>query len=199
MWRRRLAETEAGLTAYVIERGDSQALEALLETKAALLRRLPPENAEPADWQRAFFAGQAAMERFVVYRFGMSAIAEFGEYVGHVYGQVSHSGDGGASEVIQRIQRQATCYESRVELSPASREHGVLDIVHCAIWDYRERARASGVELTLDSPCRYCTHLLSSMITSTGLRARHALRETPDGHGCRWEVGEAGAGTEEES
>lgn len=197
MWRRRLAETEAGLTAYVAARGDAEALEALLPIKAAFLRALPADDFNPSAWQRAFFTAQAAMERFVVRRFGHQGVAEFARHVGKIYGKVSYSGQGGAGEIMERIERQAASYRSEVELGPVSDTHGVLEIQHCAIWDYRERARDSGMELVLDSPCQYCTHLLSSMIASARLRACHSLRSAPDDPGCRWEAKEAGDGQED--
>lgn len=63
-----------------------------------------------------------------------------------------------------------------------------MTITHCAIWDYREKARRNGVRLTLASPCTYCTEALSANIRAKGYHPAHRLRSGPTGHGCRWEA-----------
>ncbi len=59
---------------------------------------------------------------------------------------------------------------------------------HCAIWDYRERARARGVPITLESACTYCTKLLSAFVAASDCRADWRLYEEPQGHGCVWTI-----------
>ncbi|MFF6555012.1 hypothetical protein ACET39_16680 [Pseudomonas aeruginosa] len=59
---------------------------------------------------------------------------------------------------------------------------------HCAIWDYRERARARGVPITLESACTYCTKLLSAFVAASDCYADWRLYEEPQGHGCVWTI-----------
>jgi hypothetical protein len=200
LWRQRLHEAEAGLTRLLVARGGND--EALLADwfvlQAQLFADLPdPRTAPSAAWQRIFFRGQALMEHFLVARYGESVLADWGRSNAEVHRRVEPDHGRGAADPIHRIARQAELYASDYELDDDVRgpEHSAVTIAHCAIWDYREQARRTGVRLTLASPCTYCTESLSANIRAKGFLPVHQLRTGPTGHGCRWEAA-APAGTD---
>ncbi|MFJ9517706.1 hypothetical protein ACIRPK_05465 [Kitasatospora sp. NPDC101801] len=200
LWRQRLHEAEAGLTRYLVSRGDGIHLTDWFALQSAIFADLPAEEtAGAAEWQRVFFRGQALMERFLVGRYGEPALADWARSNAEVHREVEPDHGRGAADPIHRIARQAELYGSDYEFddeAPPNAERAALTITHCAIWDYREQARRSGVRLTLASPCTYCTEALSSNIRAKGFRPEHRLRSGPTGHGCRWE---ASAPTESDS
>ncbi|MBH9522523.1 hypothetical protein I5L57_32495, partial [Pseudomonas aeruginosa] len=87
-----------------------------------------------------------------------------------------------------RLARQAALYGSRFEVQAEAGGRAVFHNRHCAIWDYRERARARGVPITLESACTYCTKLLSAFVAASDCRADWRLYEEPQGHGCVWTI-----------
>ncbi|MEU2626764.1 hypothetical protein [Kitasatospora sp. NPDC007106] len=192
LWRRRLHEAEAGLTRYLVSRGDEVQLADWFALQAEIFADLPdPATAPATEWQRVFFRGQALMERFLVARYGEQVLAEWARSNAEVHREVEPDLGRGAADPIHRIARQAELYGSDYEFDdeqPPSADRAVLTITHCAIWDYREKARRGGVRLTLASPCTYCTEALSANIRAKGFRPAHRLRSGPTGHGCRWEA-----------
>ncbi|MEU3463546.1 hypothetical protein ABZ721_26820 [Streptomyces sp. NPDC006733] len=198
LWRQRLHEAEAGLTSFLVAKGDHLHLTDWFALQAELFADLPdPQDTDSTAWQRVFFRGQALMERFLVARYGEEVLAGWAGANAEVYRTVEPDHGRGAADPIHRIARQAELYGSDYEFDsdePAGPEHAALTITHCAIWDYREKARRSGVRITLASPCTYCTEALSANIRAKGYRPSHRLRSGPTGHGCRWEA-DAPAGT----
>ncbi|WP_052069349.1 hypothetical protein [Streptacidiphilus albus] len=192
LWRQRLHEAEAGLTRLLVQRGDDTPhLTDWFALQSALFADLPdPLTAPAADWQRIFFRDQALMERFLVTRYGEEILADWARANAEVYREVEPDHGRGAADPIHRIARQAELYGSDYEFDED--EGPALTITHCSIWDYRERARRSGVRLTLASPCTYCTEALTANIEVKGYRASHRLRTGPTGHGCRWEAADPG-------
>ncbi|GJF27930.1 hypothetical protein KNE206_06300 [Kitasatospora sp. NE20-6] len=191
LWRRRLHEAEAGLTRYLVTRGDELHLTDWFALQSEIFADLPEPTAPSAAWQRVFFRGQALMERFLVARYGEEVLPAWAASNAEVHRDVEPDHGGGAADPIRRIARQAELYGSDYEFdddAPPSAEHAALTITHCAIWDYREQARRSGVRITLASPCTYCTEALSANIRAKGHRPAHRLRSGPTGHGCRWEA-----------
>ena len=193
LWRQRLYEAEGGLTRLVVARGgnDETLLADFFVLQAQIFADLPDaRTAPPIAWQRVFFRGQALMERFLVTRYGESVLADWGQANAEVHGHVEPDFGRGAADPVHRIARQAELYGSDYELDDdaADPEHAAVTIAHCAIWDYREQARRTGVRLTLASPCTYCTESLSANIRAKGFVPAHQLRTGPTGHGCRWEV-----------
>ncbi|WP_329792519.1 hypothetical protein V1227_11600 [Lentzea sp. DG1S-22] len=58
-----------------------------------------------------------------------------------------------------------------------------LEVRRCGIFDYRERARDQGVELTLPVPCEFCVDLRYHTAANLGMVVSHQL-----GHrSCSWE------------
>ena len=58
-----------------------------------------------------------------------------------------------------------------------------LEVRRCGIFDYRERARDQGVELTLPVPCEFCVELRYQTAANLDMVVSHQL-----GHrSCTWE------------
>ncbi|MFJ9453625.1 hypothetical protein ACIRST_00970 [Kitasatospora sp. NPDC101447] len=190
LWRQRLHEAEAGLTRYLVSRGDELHLTDWFVLQSELFADLPGPDAPAVEWQRVFFRDQALMERFLVLRYGEQVLGDWARSNAEVHREVEPDHGRGAADPIHRIARQAELYGSHYEFdddAPPGPERAALTITHCAIWDYREKARRSGVRLTLASPCTYCTEALSANIRAKGYRPAHRLTHGPTGHGCRWE------------
>ncbi|MFD3657734.1 hypothetical protein [Streptomyces sp. NPDC058620] len=202
LWRQRLHEAEAGLTNLLASLDDEIHLTDWFTLQAELFADLPDAATAPAsEWQRVFFRGQALMERFLVLRHGEEILAEWALANAEVHRQVEPDRGRGAADPLHRVARQAELYGSDYEFDdslPDARSRAALTITHCAIWDYREKARRGGVRLTLASPCTYCTGALSANIRAKGYEPAHQLRTGPTGHGCRWESAAATAAATEE-
>ncbi|WP_320670617.1 hypothetical protein [Patulibacter defluvii] len=186
LWRQRLFEAEAGMTRYLAARADDDVIASWIRTRSALFADLPGDDAGPDGWQAIFFRGQALMERFLVSRFGHEAMREWAGRNAEVHALVERDRGGGARDPIERIARQAELYGSTYAIGPAGRETATVEISHCAIWDYREQARARGVPLTLRSPCEYCTKSMAANVAARGYEPVYELLEHDDGPGCRW-------------
>ncbi|MEU6981070.1 MULTISPECIES: hypothetical protein [unclassified Streptomyces] len=193
LWRQRLHEAEAGLTRFLVGLGLAADLEGWFGLQAEMFADLPTGTTGSATaWQRIFFRGQALMERFLVARYGEDVLAEWAAANAEVHRWVEPDRGGGAADPIRRIARQAELYGSDYEVS-TDRETGAttaaVDITHCAIWDYREKARSGdGVRLTLASPCTYCTRAMSANVRAKGYQVSYRLSEDRGEHGCRWEA-----------
>ncbi|MFI9463101.1 hypothetical protein [Streptomyces xiamenensis] len=185
LWKRRLFEAEAGLTRFVVETRGGAQLQNLLKVKHAIFESLPPGNGEQ-EWKAAFFRGQALMEQFVVAHFGHGQLAAWAASNSAVYAAVDSAPKHDAAVPLERLDHQAGLYGSATEWEERGADRAVLRIGHCAIWDYRELARARGVTITLASPCEYCVPATTAMITAKGLNAGHELTAGRDGHGCVW-------------
>ncbi|MFE1438701.1 hypothetical protein [Streptomyces sp. NPDC058739] len=201
LWRQRLHEAESGLTRLLAARNNNTHLVDWFALQSEIFADLPDaESGTSTDWQRVFFRGQALMERFLVARFGEQALAAWASAIGEVHREVEPDRGRGAADPIHRIARQAELYGSDYEFDDdtgtgtAEADRAALTITHCAIWDYREKDRRSGVRITLASPCTYCVRALSANIRAKGFEPSHSLRTGPTGHGCRWEAS-TGAGT----
>lgn len=191
LWRQRLHEAEAGLTRFLVAHGGDADLDAWFGLQAELFADLPLSSPDtPSEWQRVFFRGQALMERFLISRYGEEILAEWAASIAEVHRTVEPDHGRGAADPIRRIARQAELYGSEYELDvpqgPEPVTTAALTITHCAIWDYREKARSSGVRLTLASPCTYCTKAMSANVRAKGYEASYQLRQDSDGHGCDW-------------
>jgi hypothetical protein len=57
-----------------------------------------------------------------------------------------------------------------------------LEVRRCGIYDYRERAREQGVELTLAKPCEFCVPLHHNQAANLEMAVAHELGE----RSCRW-------------
>ncbi|MEU9319924.1 hypothetical protein [Streptomyces sp. NPDC048295] len=194
LWRQRLFEAEAGLTRYLTEARGGQDIDDWIAVRSEIFADLPGRDADADtdagtdDWQRVFFRAQALMERFLVSRYGHGELAAWARAGAEVHRYVEAGHGRGALDPVLRVARQAELYGSRYRVVEDGTERASLEISHCAIWDYREQARARGVRLTLASPCEYCVHATGANIAAKGFVARHELTEGPDGPGCIWEA-----------
>ncbi|MEV0597824.1 hypothetical protein AB0I82_00775 [Streptomyces sp. NPDC050315] len=189
LWKQRLFEAEAGLTRYLTEQHGGRDLADWITVRGELFSGLPgPGEEDPERWQRVFFRAQALMERFLVSRYGHASLQAWAAANAQVHRYVEPDRGQGALGPVLRIARQAELYASRYRVVRTDADRAAVEIGHCAIWDYRERARSRGVTLTLKSPCEYCTHATAANIAAKGYVPRHELTEGPDGHGCRWEA-----------
>lgn len=193
LWRQRLHEAEAGLTRFLVAQGQAVDPEAWFGLQAEMFGDLPaPAGAPSSEWQRIFFRGQALMERFLVSRYGEDVLGEWAAANAEVHRTVEPDRQGGAADPIRRIARQAELYGSEYRVNvpqdsgPAA--NASVEITHCAIWDYREKARSNGVRLTLASPCTYCTKAMSANVRAKGFQVSYQLRQSRGGHGCQWEA-----------
>ncbi|MEV0334368.1 hypothetical protein [Nocardia sp. NPDC050717] len=188
LWRRRLFEAEAGLTKFVVDSQGGKHLDRLIEVKHEIYGAIPQSGpAAESEWKSAFFRAQAAMERFVVRNFGHEKLGAWAETNGTIYGAIDDEGRNDAVTPLRRLESQAALYGSKMRWLSASAADATLEIAHCAIWDYREQARARGVTITLEAPCEYCVPATTSLINAKGLRAECTLSEQPGGaRGCIW-------------
>ncbi|GAA1094363.1 hypothetical protein [Nocardiopsis composta] len=185
LWRRRLFEAEAGLTRFVAETRAGSHLNELLKVKREIFESLPAAAGED-QWKSAFFRAQALMEKYVVGHFGHGALKAWAASNSAVYDAIDAEPRHDALVPLERLAGQAALYESDTRWRERGRDRAVLQIRHCAIWDYRELARNRGVTITLRSPCEYCVPATTAMITHKGLSAGHELTEDESGHGCVW-------------
>ncbi|MEV4496160.1 hypothetical protein AB0J84_10690 [Micromonospora arborensis] len=177
------------MTRYLAANGSAEDVAAWLRLRGEIFADLPGQSApDPAGWQRVFFRAQALMERFVVGRFGHDGLAGWTNAIAQVYRLVEPDFGGGAADPIRRFARQAELYASEYAVTQAEPEQATIEISHCAIWDYRERARARGVVLTLKSPCEFCTLATSANLEAKGYRSTFELLNHPSGPGCRWQA-----------
>lgn len=143
-------------------------------------------------WKQRFFEAQAGFEKYLVDKYGYEDIDEWIKFNARVFKNLQED-SGGASDLVLRFAKQAECYQSDYNIDNLDKDFAVLTISHCGIWDYREKARQRGVELTFDSPCtRYCTKLTSQMILSKGYSVSYQLIEDSSQHGCRWIISSSG-------
>jgi hypothetical protein len=128
-----------------------------------------------------YFRTQAAIEKFM----GRDRLPEWTEHVARMNTNATlkrqpdrvdqeRSVLGGLSRMLEVYGSDKTYTES----------DGVyqLTVRRCGIFDYRERAREQGVELTLPIPCEFCVDLHRRQAANLDMAVRHEL-----GHrSCRW-------------
>ena len=120
-------------------------------------------------WKKSFFRAQAK-ERFLIGLFGEEVITDWAVENAKIYSQLEPDGFGKATTSIRRIERQAKLYGSICAVSTDDSARSVIRIDRCAIWNYREAARARGVPITLRSPCTYCTYCTVKCSMSENIR-----------------------------
>lgn len=187
LWRRRIFEAVAGFWEWLVDDKSGKDFEEWLTVQQEIFSDLPADD-DTAAWHRTFFRAQAAMERFIVTRYGEPEMAAWTKASARVFGKTAPAYGPGAAGLAVRIARQADGYSSVYSLGDNTAKRASITISHCGIWDYRERARSGGVGLTLDSPCTYCTRSMSANVSAKGFHATWSLSEKDSDHGCSWEV-----------
>lgn len=159
-----------------------------MATSARIFADLPATDDLRAEaWQAVFFRAQALIEQFIVARPADYRLDDWARATARIYRALEPAGRGDPASAADRLARQAALYGSRFEVQAEADGRAVFHNRHCAIWDYRERARARradhpGVGLHL------CTKLLSAFVTASDCRADWRLYEEPQGHGCVWTI-----------
>ncbi|MFF0452908.1 hypothetical protein [Nocardia africana] len=187
LWQRRLFEAESGLTRFFIQNSDDQLLDEWLKVKAEIFAGIPAiASADEGSWQQVFFRGQALMERFLVGHYGHERMADWALANAEVYAATTAGHEFGAAAVAGRFRRQLDNYQSDTHLTLGDSDTAQVTIARCGIWEYRERARARGVPITLASPCEYCTKATTANFAAKGYRSRYTLVDDDTRRGCRW-------------
>lgn len=128
-----------------------------------------------------YFRTQAAIEKYM----GRERLPEWTRQVAEVNTNATKKRlpdrTDQARSVLGSLARMLEVYGSDETLSERD---GVfrLEVRRCGIWDYRERARQQGVELTLPTPCEFCVDLRYHTAANLGVRVSHELGE----RSCRW-------------
>ncbi|WP_437882329.1 hypothetical protein [Pseudomonas sp. LRF_L74] len=196
LWRQRVFEVQAAMSAYLGERQRQADIGDWLQVSARILSDLP-EQAQAEDvsaWQAVFFRAQALIEQFIVQRGEHYRLDDWAHATARVYRSLEPHGQGQPASAAQRLARQASLYGSRFEVQTPEPTRTVFHNRHCAIWDYRERARARGVPITLASACTYCTKLLTAFVAARDCQADYRLYEDDSGHSCVWTITPAALG-----
>ncbi|AMT72020.1 hypothetical protein [Mycobacteroides immunogenum] len=191
LWRRRLFEAESGLTRFFVEENVPELLDEWIHVKAGIFENLPSGDSE-SDWQRTFFRAQALMERFLVAHFGHDRMADWARSNAYVYATTTTDSTC-AQSVADRFVRQLANYDSETEVT-ADLSAAMISVKRCGIWQYRERARARGVPITLASPCEYCTKATAANFSAKGYASTYELTSEP-APGCRWTLRTGADGT----
>ncbi|MCO3439768.1 hypothetical protein FA179_10445 [Pseudomonas aeruginosa] len=139
-------------------------------------------------WRQRVFEVHAAMSAYVAARPADYRLDDWARATARIYRALEPAGRGDPASAADRLARQAALYGSRFEVQAEADGRAVFHNRHCAIWDYRERARARGVPITLESACTYCTKLLSAFVAASDCRADWRLYEEPQGHGGVWTI-----------
>jgi hypothetical protein len=185
LWRQRTFEAVAGMTRFIAERGGER-IDDWFTLQTDLFAEVPHSSDEPERWQRTFFRAQALLERFALGHFGEAGLTAWALANAQIYRDVEPDHHGGPADLASRLARQAALYGSRYEITEARPSSAEVAIRHCSIWDYRERARARQVPITLESPCHWCTQSFAANARAKGQEATVELVEGSDGRGCRW-------------
>jgi hypothetical protein len=191
LWRQRFFEAQVGMERYLIETYGQEAIATWIPVRALILSQLDASSPALDDvkaWQERFFRTQALLEKYLVEHHGLEDLQRWTDAIGQVFRQVEPDRGGGAADVAIRFAKQAHLYGSQYEITRLGRNHAEVRLDHCAIWDYREQARRRGVQLTLSSPCIYCTKATLSNMAAKGFAAEFELMERGDEHGCRWTI-----------
>lgn len=189
LWRQRMFEAHSAMTAYLVEQHRVQDLADWVQVTERIFHDLPsPDAGSSAEWQAVFFRAQALIEQFIVQRAETYDLDSWAAATGQIYRALEPAGQGEPLAAAERLGRQASLYGTRFDIQPSGAGASLFTVQHCGIWDYRERARARGVPITLKSACTYCTKLLSSLVQAKGCDARWALFSDAQDHGCEWTI-----------
>jgi hypothetical protein len=128
-----------------------------------------------------YFRTQAAIEKFM----GPERLPEWTEHMAAMTAEATRhrfpEPRDRARSVVGNLSAVLDVYGSDQTLSEKDGKAD-LDVRRCGIYDYREQAARSGVELTLDRPCDFCVDLRYRTAAHLGVEVTHELRD----RGCRW-------------
>jgi hypothetical protein len=177
------------MTVLLIEKRKRSVIFDWLALQGDIFANLPASNSKDVNaWMQVFFRAQALCEQFLIARYGHDELANWTNVNAWAHERLESGQGGGAAEVASRIARQADLYNSEYDLRRAGYAEAEVVISHCAIWDYREKARARGVPITLRSPCEYCTKAIASNAAAKGYQSQFRLLSDDVHHGCEWRI-----------
>ncbi|MEV6258546.1 hypothetical protein ACIHAX_36420 [Nocardia sp. NPDC051929] len=128
-----------------------------------------------------YFRTQAAIEKYM----GRDRLPKWTEHIARM------NTDATERRLPDRVDRERSVLGSLAKMldvygsdKTLTEQDGIylLEVRQCGIYDYRERAQAQGVELTLPTPCEFCVDLRYHTAANLGMDISHEL-----GHrSCRW-------------
>lgn len=181
LWLTRVLEGQVGLSRFLADTGNVRLLSEWLTIQADIDRELA-SLWETDDIDRArqlFFSSQAQMEKFVVGRISYDAMTQWVAHSAAVHRSLSPM-DKPTTQFPQRLGNQLRLYDSAVDNGEC-----YTVIRDCGIWQYREKRRAAGVPITLESPCEFCVQSVSANASAHRLSAAVTLRSGAR-PGCDW-------------
>jgi hypothetical protein len=105
-----------------------------------------------------YFRTQAAIEKYM----GRQGLPTWTERVAQATADSIASAETDpakrAHRLVDDLATMLDVYGSQTTMSDDDGRYR-LEVDRCGIWDYRERAQQQGVELTLPTPCEFCTDL----------------------------------------
>ena len=130
-----------------------------------------------------YFRTQAAIERYL----GLDGLPAWTDTVATVNAEAARKRvtdhNGQARDLLAGLRTMLDVYGSEATAADEP-DRSTLDVRRCGIYDYRERAREQGVQLTLETPCTYCVDLHHRTAAKLDVEVEHELRE----RGCTWTV-----------
>lgn len=190
LWRQRFFEAQAGMERYLAEKYGSEEIPRWLPVRAEILEGLNHISSswDALFWKKRFFKTQALLEKYLADNHDLGDMEGWTRAIGEIFKHTEPDKGGGTGDMALRLAKQAHCYGSQYEIVFLSKDHSEITLSHCAIWDFREEARRSGVQLTLKSPCSFCTRATEANIRAKGFTASYQLHESETDHGCTWEI-----------
>ncbi|MFC5186896.1 phenylacetate--CoA ligase family protein [Actinomadura harenae] len=175
-----------------------QTLDAIPDMPSVTARDVPRPRTEPAGTPMAaqgtmtaeqqaqfvlgvYFRTQAAIERYM----GADRLPQWTQHVAEINAAAMRrqlpDRAAQARDLLTGLNSMLDVYGSdTTRVDEADRT--VLEVRRCGIYDYRERAREQGVQLTLGRPCEYCVDLHHRTAAELGISVRNELGE----RNCRW-------------
>ena len=118
-------------------------------------------------WRQRYFEAQAAAEEFVLREYGekglLGWIKQNATITARLLDAQRPDGQSKINHFMMRFLNQLKLYDSQVSLQEV-RDGLQLANEECGILHYRKEAAAKGVELTFESPCKYCQNLNKEII-----------------------------------
>lgn len=118
LWRQRVFEVHAAMSAYVAERHRREDLGDWVATSARIFADLPATDDLRAEaWQAVFFRAQALIEQFIVARPADYRLDDWARATARIYRALEPAGRGDPASAADRLARQAALYGSRFEVA----------------------------------------------------------------------------------
>lgn len=117
LWRQRVFEVHAAMSAYLAERHRREDLGDWVATSARIFADLPATDDLRAEaWQAVFFRAQALIEQFIVARPADYRLDDWARATARIYRALEPAGRGDPASAADRLARQAALYGSRFEV-----------------------------------------------------------------------------------